>query len=84
MPFVLIIGERSNSWAGRTPKVTLHNSREQAQAALVDYVKRNWEGEVEGDEPESADELIQQYFDEVLEFYDIQEVQFTTPAPESA
>ena len=81
MPFVLIIGERSSSWAGRAPVVTLHHSREEAKAKLLDHVKRNWEDEVGDDEPEGEDELIDQYFDEVLEFYDIQEVQYSTPAP---
>jgi len=81
MPFVLIIGERSNSWAGRPPVVTLHHTREDARTTLLDYVKRNWEDEVVGDEPEESDALIEQYFDEVLEFYDIQEVQYSTPAP---
>ena len=76
MPFVLIIGERSNSWAGRSPVVSLHHNREQATANLVEYVKRNWDDEVGGDVPEEADEMIEQYFEEVLEQYDIQEVQF--------
>ena len=46
MPFVLIIGERSSSWAGRPSVVTLHNSKDEARAKLVDYVKRNWATEV--------------------------------------
>lgn len=79
MPFALIIGERSNSWAGRSPVVTLHHNREQAMAGLVEYVKRNWQDEVGGDEPEEADQMIEQYFEEVLEFYDIHEV----PEPQS-
>ena len=77
MPFVLVIGERSNSWAGRPPAVRLYRSREDAQAGLAEYVKSNWKDEIGDELPEDTEdeELIEQYFEEVLEFYDIQEVQ---------
>ena len=77
MPFVLVIGERSNSSAGRPPAVKLYRSREDAQVGLAEYVRSNWKDEVGDELPEDTEneELIEHYFDEVLEFYDIQEVQ---------
>jgi hypothetical protein len=36
-------------------------------------VIRNWDAEIGDDRPDDADEMVQQYFAEVLEAYDIQE-----------
>ena len=73
MPFVLMIRERGSSWAGREPIAIIHPSREEAQAELVDYVRENWDAKMDQDSPEDDDELIDQYFDQVLEEYDIAE-----------
>ncbi len=75
MPFILAVFERSNSWAGRPPAVSLYATCDDAKAGLVAYVKKNWESELGDAIPEAGDEeLIEQYFEEVLEDYSIQEV----------
>jgi hypothetical protein len=73
MPFVLMIRERGCSWAGRGPIAVIHSSEEEAQAQLVDYVRENWDAKMDEDPPEDEDELIEQYFDRVLEEYVISE-----------
>ena len=74
MAFILTIRERGNSWAGRNPVTTSHRTRGDAQAALVDYVRRNWDVEMDDEEPPSDDpKLIERYFENVLEAYDITE-----------
>ena len=42
MPYILIIRERRDSWAGRGPIAVVHSSEEAAQAVLLDYVRENW------------------------------------------
>ena len=80
MPFVLIIRERGSSWAGRDPISHIHPSREKADAELVDYVRENWDAKMDEDPPKDDDELIEKYFDCVLEEYIITEaVQSTSP-----
>jgi hypothetical protein len=49
MAFVLII-DGGNAWAGRPPVATLHETRAEAEAELLDYVQRNWDDETDGDE----------------------------------
>ena len=72
MPYTLTLRERCNSWAGRGPVITKHGRLEEAQAELVAYVRRNWDAEMDGDEPPADDEeLVRQYFGEVLEDYAI-------------
>jgi hypothetical protein len=74
MPFVLMIRERRNSWAGRGPIAVIHPSEEAAQAELVDYVRENWDAKMDEDPPEDDDdELIEMYFDQALEEYVITE-----------
>jgi hypothetical protein len=74
MPFVLTVGERGSSWAGRPPVATRHDTREEAEAELLDYVERNWDSEMDGEErPEDPTEMIGQYFEVVLERYEIVE-----------
>lgn len=70
---VLMIRERSGSWAGRPPRASLHNSREEAETALREYVLGNWESEIGTDPPEDPEEAVSEYFSDVLESYDIAE-----------
>jgi hypothetical protein len=74
MAFTLTIRERGNSWAGRHPVTSIHSSQQKAKAELVDYVRRNWDTEMGGGEPPGdEDELIDRYFEDVLEAYEITE-----------
>ena len=50
MSYTLTIRERNHSWAGRSPAVTVHSRQEEAGAALLEYVQRNWGAEM-GTEP---------------------------------
>jgi hypothetical protein len=77
MSFILTIQERSHSWAGRPPVRSEHPTADDARAELLRYVRRNWEAELGPDPPVDDDELIEHYFSEVLEAYDI--VENTTP-----
>ncbi len=43
MPYMLTIGERGHSWAGRPPRATLHATREEAEAELLTFVQNNWD-----------------------------------------
>jgi hypothetical protein len=75
MPFLLKIGERGHSWAGRPPLTSVHNSREEAEAELTQYIRDNGDQQMDGDElPQDEAELVEQYFDFVLEPYEIFEV----------
>jgi hypothetical protein len=63
MPFILTIREQGSSWAGRDPVSSIHPTERDAHAALVDYVRDNWDSEIdEIERPADEDELIQQYF----------------------
>jgi hypothetical protein len=74
MPFTLIVGERGNSWAGRPPAATLHDTRSQAEAEQLDYVRRNWDSPMDGDaQPTDPEEMIEQYFEVAPERYEIVE-----------
>ena len=73
MPFTLIIKERGYSWAGRGPVRSVHATRDEAEAELRDYVARNWDAEVGTDLPEDPTQMVQEYFAEVLEAYEIRE-----------
>jgi hypothetical protein len=68
-----MIRERGCSWAGRDPIAIVHPTREEAEAELLDYVKENWDAKMGDDPPEDDDDLVEQYFDCVLEEYDIAE-----------
>jgi hypothetical protein len=74
MPFTLIIRERNDSWAGRPPLRSVHSTKEEAETALTEYVARNWGAEVGDEQPSDPAEMIQEYFSEVLEAYEIVEV----------
>ena len=69
----MIIRERGCSWAGRDPIAIIHSRWEEAQAELVDCVRENWDAKTDEVRPEDDDELIDQYFDKVLEEYVIAE-----------
>lgn len=73
MPYILTIRERNSSWAGRSPVVSEHASRGEAEAELRDYVQRNWDTEMDTNPPDDPDEMIQEYFETVLEAYEILE-----------
>jgi hypothetical protein len=73
MPYILTIRERNHSWAGRSPVQTTHATIEDAHAGLQEYVARNWAAEIGTECPDDPDEMIQEYFSEVLEAYDISE-----------
>ncbi|HLG96905.1 MAG TPA: hypothetical protein VKX49_11395 [Bryobacteraceae bacterium] len=74
MPFILTLREVGNSWAGRGPFSSEHATRAEAEQALVEYVQGNWKNEFEDEMPSDPQELVRQYFDDVLEAYDISEV----------
>jgi hypothetical protein len=70
MAFVLII-DGGNARGGRPSAATLHESREEAEAELLAYVRRNWDVETDGaEQPEEPDEMIGRYFEEVAEQYE--------------
>lgn len=71
MPFRLTIRERNHSWAGRGPVNSIHATRDEAYSALLAYVRENWTAEVGTEPPDDPDEQIREYFDEVLEAYEI-------------
>jgi hypothetical protein len=66
MPFMLIISERSHSWAGRPPIVTTHSTREKAD--LLDFVKENGTAGMDEELPEGVDdkELLERNSDEMF------------------
>ena len=72
MPYTLIIRERNHSWAGRPPIRSVHASKDEAEAALIEYVARNWDAEVGDERPTGSTGMIEEYFSEVLETYEIE------------
>jgi mono/diheme cytochrome c family protein len=74
MPYVLMIRERHNFSAGRSPIANTHATWEEAHAELVAYVRENWDARMDQDPPQDdEDELIVQYFEQTLEEYDTAE-----------
>jgi len=72
MAFILTIREQGSSWAGRDPVTSVHATRHETDAALVDYARENWDSEMDGDDPPAEeDELVRQYFENVPEAYEI-------------
>lgn len=67
MSYTLIIKERNHSWAGRPPVHSVHATKDGAEAALVEYVDRNWDAGVGDERPSDAAEMVEEYFSEVLE-----------------
>jgi hypothetical protein len=54
---------------------TEHATQIAAEAELLDYVRRNWDAEVGTEPPNDSAEMIQEYFSDVLESYEIAERQ---------
>jgi hypothetical protein len=53
----------------------MHTTKHDADVAVAQYVRDNWESEMDADEPPSDEaELVRQYFENVPEAYDIVEV----------
>ena len=73
MAYILKIRERNDSWAGRSPAISEHANRGDAEAALREYVQRNWVAEIGTEPPDNPDEIVQEYFAEALEAYEIRE-----------
>jgi len=73
MSYTLIIRERGNSWAGRSPVESLHATQGEAQAEFLNYVRQNWDAEMETDPPADSEVMIAEYFADVLEAYEITE-----------
>lgn len=74
MAFVLTFREVGNSWAGRGPFSEEFETREAAERAVFEYVKENWKNEFEDEMPDDPDEAVHQYFEDVLEAYEISEI----------
>jgi len=62
MPFILTIGELGGSWAGRDPVTSIHASRLEARATLIEYVR-----------DKLGRRLVERYFRAVPETYQITE-----------
>lgn len=73
LAYILKIRERNHSWAGRSPARSEHATHGEAEAALREYVQRNWVAEMGTEPPDNPDEMVQEYFDEVREAYEIVE-----------
>ena len=73
MPHSLMIGERNDSWAGRSREQSQQASREEAEAALPECVQRNWVAEMGTEPPHDPDETVPEYCSEVHEAYEIRE-----------
>lgn len=71
MAYILIIKERNHSWAGRPPVRSTHATRSEAEVAVAEYVARNWDAEVGDERPTDPAEMVEEYFAEVLEAYEI-------------
>jgi hypothetical protein len=72
VPMLLVIGETNSSWAGRPAVARQFPSRQKAEEALAEYVRRNWEHDgMEEPMPEDPDEMVSEYFGEVDERYEI-------------
>ena len=73
MAYVLTIRERNDSWAGRSPAISERATRGEAEAALRDYVQRNWNADMGTEPPDDPGEMGAEYFSEVLEAHEILE-----------
>ena len=78
MTYILTIGESGSSWPGRSPVSSTHATEAAARDALVAYVRRNRDSEIGPevggfDPPEDPTGMVEQYFAEVPETYDILE-----------
>jgi hypothetical protein len=72
--YVLKIRKLGHSWSGHPPVHSSHASRAEAEAELADYVRQNWDAEMDGDPlPGDPAQMIDEYFVSVLETYEISE-----------
>ena len=71
MPFVLTIRERNHSWAGPSPITRTHPTSEAAKAELHDSAELGFRN---GSRSTDPDEMVDEYFSEVLEAYEIIEI----------
>lgn len=67
--WILTIRDTEGQWAGRSPRLTLHDSPDEAGAELEHYVQANWASKVGG--PAETEDPVAEYFDGVPERYDI-------------
>lgn len=74
MAFIFTLRERAESWAGRERVTRVHRTRAEAVMALVDYARRNWGAEMHEEPPADEEELVERYFEDVLEVYEITEI----------
>jgi hypothetical protein len=73
MPYTLTIKERNHSWSGRSPARSVHATKDEAERALIEYVTRNWDAEVGDERPNDPAAMVEDYFSEVFEAYEIEE-----------
>ena len=72
MHFLLTIKATGNQWSGRGSARSKYRTMPDAEAALQDYVLRNWSYEMDGEPlPKDSSDRVTQYFDEVEEKYEI-------------
>lgn len=50
---------------------SVHATRAEAEAELLEYVRRNWSSEMGTEPPEAPSDMIAEYFSEVAEVYTI-------------
>jgi hypothetical protein len=73
MSYTLTIREQNYSWAGRSPLRMEFTTKEEAEAALDEYVAEQWDSAVGTDRPDDSDEMVDMYFTMVHEAYEIVE-----------
>ena len=72
--WVLLIEDTNGKWSARGPIARSHWTRHAAEAALADYVRRNWASEMERPFPDPDDKNegpVASYFEAVAERYRI-------------
>ena len=73
MSHVLTIRKRNGSCAGRSSARSVHAARDEAEAALLDYVQPNGDAEMGTNPLDSPEGAVEEYFAEALEAYEIRE-----------
>lgn len=81
MPFTLTIAERGHAWAGRGPATSTHPTRQAAEAAVLTYVRENWDEEMGTAAPDDPQAMVEEYFAEVMEQYEIFEAAVAVERP---
>jgi hypothetical protein len=49
-------------------------TKDGVETALVEYMARNWDAEVGDERPSDPTAMVEEYFSEVLDAYEIEEV----------